>query len=172
SQFSPFLQDTWQVNDALSVQYGVRMDIPHSNKQPVYNAAFAQTFGYANNYTVEPRLSFNYNFDTAYKTQLRGGAGLFQTNPPTVWMTNPFQNNGVTLLNYTSFNPANAPFSPDPFHQNIPAGGGAGSIDTIARNFRLPSVWKMSLALDRELPWWGLVASAEYQHIQVRDGIL
>ena len=179
SQFSPFLQDTWQVNDALSVQYGVRMDVPHSNKQPVYNPAFAQTFGYANNYTVgssnrivEPRLSFNYNFDTAYKTQLRGGAGLFQTNPPTVWMTNPFQNNGVTLLNYTSFNPASAPFSPDPFHQNIPAGGGAGSIDTIARNFRLPSVWKMSLALDRELPWWGMVASAEYQHIKVRDGIL
>ena len=179
SQFSPFLQDTWQVNDALSVQYGVRMDVPHSNRQPVYNAAFAQAFGYANNYTVgssnrivEPRLSFNYSFDSAYKTQLRGGAGLFQTNPPTVWMTNPFQNNGVTLLNYTSFNPASAPFSPDPFHQNIPAGGGAGSIDTIDRNFRLPSVWKMSLALDRELPWWGLVASAEYQHIKVRDGIL
>ncbi|HKR78016.1 MAG TPA: TonB-dependent receptor [Rhodanobacter sp.] len=179
SQTSPFLQDTWQVNDALSVQYGVRMDVPHSNKQPVYNAAFAQAFGYANNYTVgssnrivEPRLSFNYSFDSAYKTQLRGGAGLFQTNPPTVWMTNPFQNNGVTLLNYTSFNPASAPFSPDPFHQNIPAGGGAGSIDTIDRNFRLPSVWKMSLALDRELPWWGLVASAEYQHIKVRDGIL
>ena len=179
SQTSPFLQDTWQVNDALSVQYGVRMDVPHSNRQPVYNAAFAQAFGYANNYTVgssnrivEPRLSFNYNFNTTYKTQLRGGAGLFQTNPPTVWMTNPFQNNGVTLLNYTSFNPASAPFSPDPFHQNIPAGGGAGSIDTIDRNFRLPSVWKMSLALDRELPWWGLVASAEYQHIKVRDGIL
>jgi len=179
SQFSPFLQDTWQVNDALSVQYGVRVDVPHSSKQPQYNAAFTQAFGYANNYTVgsanrivEPRLSFNYSFDTTYKTQLRGGAGLFQTNPPTVWMTNPFQNNGITLLNYTSYNPANAQFSPDPFHQNIPAGGGAGSIDTIAHDFHLPSVWKMSLALDRELPWWKMVASAEYQHIQVRDGIL
>lgn len=179
SQFSPFLQDTWQVTDALSVQYGVRMDIPHSSAQPVYNPGFEKAFGYPNNNVVgssnrivEPRLSFNYSFDTTYKTQLRGGAGLFQTNPPTVWMTNPFQNNGVTLLNYTSYDPASARFNANPFGQNIPAGGGAGSIDTIDRNFHLPSVWKMSLALDRELPWWGLVASAEYQHIKVRDGIL
>ncbi|NUO71537.1 MAG: TonB-dependent receptor, partial [Frateuria sp.] len=179
SQYSPFLQDTWQVTDALSVQYGVRVDIPHTGGQPVYNAAFAQAFGYANNYTVgssnrvvEPRLSFNYLFDSQYKTQLRGGVGLFQTNPPTVWLTNPFQNNGVTLLNYTSFVPASAPFSADPHNQDIPAGGGAGSIDTVAKDFRLPTVWKMSLALDRELPWWGLIASAEYQHIKVRDGIL
>ncbi|MFA6229810.1 MAG: carboxypeptidase regulatory-like domain-containing protein [Rhodanobacter sp.] len=179
SQYSPFLQDTWQVNNQLSVQYGVRVDIPHSGGKPAYNAGFEQAFGYPNNYTVgssnrvvEPRLSFNYAFDSEYKTQLRGGVGLFQTSPPTVWMTNPFQNNGVTLLSYTSFSPSTAPFSADPFNQNIPAGGGAGSIDTIDKNFKLPTVWKMSLALDRELPWWDLVASAEYQHIQVRDGIM
>ncbi|MEO7052206.1 MAG: TonB-dependent receptor [Rhodanobacter sp.] len=179
SQYSPFLQDTWQVNARLSMQYGVRVDIPHSSASPVYNPAFTQSFGYRNNYTVgssnrvvEPRLSFNYAFDSSYMTQLRGGVGLFQTAPPTVWMTNPFQNNGITLRSYTTFNPSQAPFSPDPFNQNIPAGGGAGSIDTIAKNFHLPTVWKASLALDRELPWWGLVASAEYQHIKVRDGIL
>ncbi|MET4569066.1 TonB-dependent receptor [Rhodanobacter soli] len=179
SQYSPFLQDTWQVNEQLSVQYGVRVDIPHSSAPPVYNAAFEQAFGYPNNYTVgsrnrvvEPRLSFNYLFDSSYKTQLRGGVGLFQTSPPTVWMTNPYQNNGITLLSYNTFDPSQAAFSPDPFNQNIPAGGGAGSIDTIAKDFRLPTVWKASLALDRELPWWGLTASAEYQHIQVRDGIL
>ena len=180
TQTSPFLQDNWQVTDALSLQFGVRVDIPHSSAKPEYNAAFTQAFGYANNYTigsanriVEPRLSFNYSFNTEYKTQLRGGAGLFQTNPPTVWMTNPFQNNGITLRNYISYNPASAPFSPNPFAQNIPTGAaGGGSIDTIAPGFHLPSVWKMSLALDRELPWWGMVASAEYEHIQVRDGIL
>ncbi|WEN15835.1 TonB-dependent receptor [Rhodanobacter sp. AS-Z3] len=179
SQYSPFLQDTWQVNEQLSVQYGVRIDIPHSSAPPVYNAAFSQAFGYSNNYTVgssnrvvEPRLSFNYAFDSTYKTQLRGGVGLFQTAPPTVWMTNPYQNNGITLRSYTTFDPTLAPFSADPFNQNIPAGGGAGSIDTIAKNFHLPTVWKASLALDRELPWWGLTASAEYEHIQVRDGIL
>jgi len=179
TQYSPFLQDTWQVTDQLSVQYGVRLDIPDANVKPAYNAAFAQAFGFANNFAigpgnrvVEPRVSFNYLFDSSYRTQLRGGFGLFQTTPPIVWLTNPYQNNGVTLLNYTSYKPATAPFSPDPFHQNIPAGGGAGSIDTIDPNFRMPTVWKATLAFDRELPWWGLLASAEYEHIKVRDGIL
>jgi len=33
-------------------------------------------------------------------------------------------------------------------------------------------VWKFSLAFDRELPFWGVIGSAEYQHIDVRNGIL
>ena len=178
-QFSPFVQDTWQVNDQLSVQYGLRADIPHATGTPAYNAGFSQTFGYANNSTIssrstliEPRLSFNYLFNSELRTQLRGGIGLFQTTPPVVWLTNPYQNNGVTLLQYQSFNPAAAPFSPDPHGQNIPAGGGAGSIDVVDPNFKMPSAWKFSLALDRELPWWGLMASAEYEHIQMKNGIL
>jgi hypothetical protein len=32
-------------------------------------------------------------------------------------------------------------------------------------------VWKASLALDRELPWWGLIGSAEYIYLDVRDGV-
>lgn len=180
SQLSPFIQDTWQVNDRLSIQYGLRADIPHASKKPVYNAAFSNAFGFANNttvgsknYVIEPRFSFNYTFNTKYRTQLRGGFGLFQTSPPTVWMTNPYQNNGVTLRNYVSFAPATAPFSPDPMNQPIPTGNpGAGSIDVIDPNFKLPTVWKANLSIDRETPVWGLVASAEYLHIQVRDGIL
>ena len=178
TQYSPFLQDTWQVNDQLSLQYGVRVDIPHTSAPPVLNPAFEQAFGYRNNYTlgssnrvVEPRLSFNYSFESDYKTQLRGGVGLFQTSPPTVWLTNPYQNNGVTLLSYNNFDANAVPFSADPYNQNVPAGGGAGSIDALDKNFQLPTVWKSSLAFDRELPWWQLVASAEYQHIDTRDGI-
>jgi hypothetical protein len=181
SQFSPFIQDTWQVNNNLSVQYGVRVNIPNSNKSPIYNPAFQQAFGYPNNNSlgsknkvVEPRFSFNYSFDTERMTQLRGGVGLFQTFPPTVWMTNPYQNNGVTVSTYRSYNPATAPFSADPHNQNIPVGSNnqVGDVDTISPNFRLPTVWKASLAMDRELPWWGMVGSVEYQHTQARDAIL
>jgi len=180
SQYSPFLQDTWQVNNNLSVTYGVRVDIPNSDHKPLYNAAFQQAFGFPNNSTlgsrnrvVEPRLSFNYNFDTTRMMQLRGGFGLFQTLPPTVWMTNPYQNNGLTVASYSSFNPASAPFSSDPNSQNRPAGNGSvsGVVDTIDPNFKLPTVWKSSLALDSELPWWGLIGSVELQHIKTRDGI-
>ncbi len=185
-QYSPFLQDTWQVNNNLSVEYGVRVDIPYSDHKPPLNAAAQTAFGYPNNYSVgasnrvvEPRLSFNYNFDSDRMMQLRGGVGLFQTSPPTVWMTNPYQNNGLTIVDYKygygSHCGATPDFSADPHHQNIDNSPGcavAGPVDTISKDFRLPTVWKATLAFDRELPWWGMVASAEYQHIQVRDGIL
>lgn len=180
TQWSPFIQDTWQATQNLSLQYGLRVDVPFSDGKLPLNPAFQTAFGYPNNYTVgasnrviEPRFSFNYEFDSSYKTQLRGGWGIFQSSPPAVWLTNPYSNNGVTLASYTSFDPSSAPFSADPFHQNIPSGGPPPfAVDTIDKDFRLPNSMKLSLALDRELPWWGLVASAEYVHIEVLDGIL
>ncbi|RAP56271.1 TonB-dependent receptor [Oleiagrimonas sp. MCCC 1A03011] len=181
SQYSPFIQDTWQVNDNLSIQYGVRVNIPKANKKPIYNPQFQQTFGYPNNNTlssknkvVEPRFSFNYTFDSERMTQLRGGFGLFQTFPPSVWLTNPYQNNGMTVSTYYVYDPTQAAFSPDAFNQNIPAGGPSASqmdVDTISSNFKLPTVWKASLALDRELPWWGMIGSIEYQHTQAKNAI-
>ena len=180
-QYSPFIQDTWQVNNNLSVQYGVRVDIPDSNRAPYYNAAFQKAFGYPNNTAltpshkvVEPRLSFNYTFDTQRMMQLRGGAGLFQTSPPTVWMTNPYQNNGLTVATYRSYDPSTAAFSPSAQGQNIPPGAAniIGDVDTISPNFQLPTYWKMSLGLDRELPWWGMIGTVEAQEVRARDAIL
>ncbi len=181
SQYSPFIQDTWQVNNNLSIQYGLRIDIPDANKKPIYNAAFQQAYGYANNNTlgfgnkvIEPRFAFNYQFDTDRMTQLRGGLGLFQSYPPTVWLTNPYQNNGLTVSTYYSRDPSTAAFSPDAFNQNIPGGGPSSAqmdVDTISPNFKLPTVWKAVLAVDRELPWWGMIGSVEYQHTKAKDAI-
>jgi hypothetical protein len=196
-QWGVFLQDTWQVNQNLSVQYGVRVDIPLVSDKPLYNPAFAAApgvnpatgqatggFGRTNqttingNRVVQPRLSFNYAFDTERMTQLRGGAGLFISNPPTVWLGNIYSNSGVTQ---TQFNcgptqsgcKTNLPaFSADPNHQNDGTPGtGAQTVNTIEPGFRLPSVWKFSLGFDKELPWWGLIATADYEHIKVRDAI-
>jgi hypothetical protein len=187
-----FLQDTWQVNDALSVQFGFRVNKYLTDDKPTYNATFAQKYGFSNANTingsqlVEPRFSFNYTFDSEYKTQLRGGVGLFQSDPPTVWMTNPYQNNGINVATY-SYNRQNdgtcklgngpnipcPAFSPNAFAQNT---SGAGTVpqmavDTVDKDFQLPSVWKSSLAFDRELPWDGIIASIEWQHLDTRDGI-
>ncbi|MBV8158928.1 MAG: TonB-dependent receptor [Dyella sp.] len=182
-----FLQDNWQVTERLAVLYGFRVNRYSTNDKPVYNPTFEKTFGFRNDQTingstmVEPRVSFNYAFNTELQTQLRGGVGLFQSNPPTVWMTNPYQNNGMTVATYSIRNTNNLPvgpgtiypaFSPDPFNQNVPPPSSTQmAVDTVAPNFKLPSVWKASLAIDRELPWMGLIASAEYEHIKVRDAI-
>lgn len=199
-QWGVFLQDTWQVNNNLSVQYGFRIDIPLMDDQPLYNAKFAlapgfdpakqvQTggFGRSNqttvngNRVVQPRLSFNYNFETEHLTQLRGGAGLFLSNPPNVWIGNIFSNSGVTQTQYNCgpvqpipCRGANVPpFSPDANHQNDgAAGAGKMTVNTVEPGFRIPSAWKLSLGFDKELPWWGLVATVDYEHIIQRDAIL
>ncbi|HET7359949.1 MAG TPA: carboxypeptidase regulatory-like domain-containing protein [Rhodanobacteraceae bacterium] len=208
-QYAFFLQDTWQATDNLSLQFGVRVNLVKTGDKPVHNPAVEQTFATGPDgqvivdYTpgpgitpihndntidgmklIEPRLSFNYNFDTDRLTQLRGGFGLFQSNPPTVWMTNPFQNNGLTTTSYTVYNDDQVPPGTDPCipdfspttQQNVPpasCGGGTTqmAVDTISPDFKLPSVWKFSLAFDRELPFWGTIFSAEYEHVKVRNGI-
>ena len=181
SQFSPYIQDTWQATDNLSLTYGVRVNIPKADDAPERAPGFEEAFGFPNDFklgsdnkVVLPRLSFNYNFEGERQSQLRGGIGAFQSVPPFVWLANPYQNNGgVTALTYRSFNPDDAPFSPDPYNQNVPTSGSPSNlIDVIDPDFKLPTVWKMSLGYDRELPWYGLVASVEFQRIQARDAAL
>ncbi|RDJ00147.1 Oar protein [Dyella solisilvae] len=190
NQWGLFLQDTWQVTNNLSVQYGVRVDIPLMDDKPLYNAKFAQNFSNTDgtprnnqvtingNRVVQPRLSFNYAFNTELLTQLRGGAGLFVTNPPGVWIGNIFSNSGVTQVQYNCGPTQKGcstnlpPFSPDPFNQpNGTAGTGQMTVNTIEPGFRIPSAWKLSLGFDKELPWYGLIGTIDYQHIKQRDAI-
>ena len=181
SQFSPYLQDSWAVNDNLSVTYGVRVNIPRADKAPEEAPGFEAAFGFPNDYklgsdnkVILPRFAFNYQFDTERSSQLRGGIGAFQSVPPFVWLANPYQNNGgVTALTYRSTDPANAEFSADPYNQNIPAVGSPSNlIDVIDPDFKLPTVWKFSLAYDSELPWYDLVGSVELVSIRARDAAM
>ncbi|MFC4528445.1 carboxypeptidase regulatory-like domain-containing protein [Dyella halodurans] len=197
NQWGVFLQDTWQVTNNLSLQYGVRVDIPLMDDKPIYNPTFAAApgvnakgaatggFGRTNqttingNRVVQPRMSFNYAFNTELMTQLRGGAGLFVTNQPGVWLGNIFSNSGMTQTQYncgpTQSLPCNTnlpAFSPDPHNQNNgPGGSGVMTVNTISPDWHIPTAWKLSLGIDRELPWYGLVASADWLHIDQRDAI-
>jgi hypothetical protein len=193
TQISPFVQDTWQVNDNLSLTYGLRVNIPGAEEAPPEKPGFQSAFGFPNNYklgssnkVILPRVAFSYNFDNAAFSQLRGGIGLFQSVPPVVWLANPYQNNGVTSAAFCAsqienigggctFDTAGAyNFSADPYNQPFPANASVNGVraqmDTIDPNFKLPTVWKFSLAYNQELPWFGLVGNAELQHFRNKDG--
>jgi hypothetical protein len=64
-----FLQDTWSVNYNLTFTYGVRIDTPYVDEEPVFNAAASTAFGFDNSNTIDgkeliqPRFGFNYTFD-------------------------------------------------------------------------------------------------------------
>jgi len=211
-QYGFFIQDSWQATDQLSLQFGLRYDIPSVSPDPTYNPCFDAApgttgnlgpcglransnnpgaavggYGFTNQGTIDgngvlqPRFSFNYLFDTERMTQLRGGIGNFITNTPGVWIANPYSNNGVaaTLYDVNHLREEGDPaFSPNPFNQNVPGGtitppglGGQMGVDVVDADFELPTVTKITLGLDHELPWWGLVATVDYERLDVNKAI-
>lgn len=178
-----FLQDTWAINYNLTINYGLRYDLPNVADAPAANPVASQLFGYDNTRTIDgngliqPRFGFNYTFDTDRPTQLRGGVGLFSGASANVWLANPYQNNGgMTLGEVFSSNGNGIVFNPDPNDQpNVPAPAEAGTpggpLDLVADDVKQPAVWKANLALDHELPWYGIVASAELLLTSVDEGL-
>ena len=174
-----FVQDSWMVNNNLTVNYGFRVDTPDVPEAPTYNAAASAAFHYDNsgtidgNKTVAPRVGFNYTFDSERSTQLRGGFGLFQGAAASVWLSNPYSNNGLAYTDYF-FSGGITEFDPDRADQLglfTPGTAGTQSIDFVDPNLGQPSVWKANLAVDHELPWWGVVAAAEVILTQVEEAI-
>ena len=174
-----FLQDTWSVDYNLTFTYGLRIDTPSVDEEPVYNAAASSAFGFDNRNTIngkeliQPRFGFNYTFDSDRATQLRGGLGLFQGASASVWLSNPYSNNGLAYTDYV-FNTGITRFDPDRGDQLglfVPGNGATQSIDFIDPDLAQPAVWKANLAFDHELPWWGMVASAEVILTSVEEGI-
>jgi hypothetical protein len=176
-----FIQDTIDLTDTLNITAGLRLDIPRTNDTPLFNAGASTAFGLRNDATVngnrllQPRLGFNWQPEFAQRTQIRGGVGLFQGIAANVWLSNPYSNNSVNTGAISSNNPARdgITFSPDVNNQpgaRPPAGQG-GIVDFLDPSLKLPSAWKANLAVDYELPWYDIVASAEVLMTEVQEGI-
>ena len=182
-----FVQDTWYATPQLTLTFGLRADRPDTSPDPTYNAQAEADWGYNNskifdgNFVFQPRFGFNYNFETERPTQLRGGIGLFQGDTPQVWVGNSYNTNGLNAVSIsrTSYDPT-LPFSPDGFNQPFPASTcvptptapcGTQNINFVTTDFELPSIWKANLAIDHELPWHGIVASAELLMTDVKNGM-
>lgn len=181
-----FVQDTWAVNYNLTLMFGLRIDTPNIGEKPLFNQTVLDRFGMRNDTTIDgneliqPRFGFNYTFDAERPTQLRGGVGLFQGAAASVWLSNPFTNNGRTIFVYGCgdlglASCTGAPLVPtlDPDNQPELVVGGQPrtDVDIVSPDLKQPSVWKANLAFDHELPWWGLVASAELLLTSVEEGI-
>lgn len=207
--FGAFMQDTWSVSPNLTLLGGVRVDQIQMNTDPLFNAAAAAApvdgritgstlpqngvvtratggFGRRNDVTVDgqvlvqPRVGFNYTFDSKRPMQLRGGFGLFEGAAANVWLSNPYSNTGIAtrvigcgISGFASCPGNDGFFKADPAQQptNLVGATPAANVDFLSDDLRQPSVWKGNLAFEHELPLWGMLFSAEYIHTAVKDGI-
>jgi hypothetical protein len=168
-------QDTWKPSSQLTLVGGLRLDYPEFSNDPkaipatpTYSeTSFRSAFGIPSttsgngNYTLSPRVGFNYELKTDRKTQVRGGVGLFQGRSPTVYLSNAYSNRGVA---------ARVTQNNVPFTAAVTPGTGAAAVAVINLtdpDFRQPVSWKGNLAVDHTLPFGGLVLTLETSGIQV-----
>ena len=200
-----FVQDTWTISKQLTVSGGLRVDALATGDKPRFNAAAAAAtvagnvsgntvtrntggFGLDNSATIDgvqlwqPRAGFNYVLDptAARKTQLRGGFGLFQGAAANVWLTNPYQNNGLATrtvgcgtLGFAACPSSGGVFSTDVNNQPVNFSGAspAANVDYLQKGLGQPAVWKINLGADAELPWGGLVAGVEWLYTKTKTAI-
>lgn len=179
NQFSVYAQDEFSIGSHLKLLYGIRMDIPIYVNNGYENSSIAGidfngthlNTAFQPNTTLmfSPRIGFNYDITGNNTLKLRGGTGIFTGRFPLIFLSKMQEGSGM-IQNTISTQKAGdalltalaggirtpqqilqeiAPQFPD----RIPTQPGAiNNIITIDPDFKMPQVWKSSLALDYHLP--------------------
>ena len=150
-QFALYAQDEYKITSDLTLTYGLRADIPVMFDTPVANEAFNSGY-FAKHGTItgdiprtqiliSPRVGINWlSEDGAWN--LHGSAGIYTGRIPFVWLSNCYQNTGLSSVGVTVTNPAETPaFSLNPESVGIASNP---SIDLVDSNFRYPQVFRVA----------------------------
>lgn len=187
-----YVQDEWMVSPRLNLTIGLRYDSPAFLDKPPSNPVILADFGRntadvpSGNGTLSPRIGFNWDITGDARNQLRGGAGMFAGRPAYVWLSNAFQNSGLSgnpLLTCNgaaapAFNAGNIATPPTQCANGTTASLGS-EINLLRSDLRFPQNLRASLGYDRDLGN-GLIATFEamytkgvntlfYQNIALTD---
>jgi len=173
---SAFFNDEFKPTDNLTINYGVRGDyskflcIPYKddyfNNPLVIGALSASNdlmgarSGQMNDpkISISPRIGFTYKIPKENLT-IRGGLGMFTGRMPLVWPGGVYNNNGLSVggISPTGSTLSKLTFRANPLGQYTAAdlglnpGLAKGQVDLIAPDFRLPKLFRASLAIDKKL---------------------
>jgi outer membrane receptor protein involved in Fe transport len=108
SEYAFYAQDSWRVNERLTLNYGIRYDLfdyanpKVKNPEPGLAAVGLDTSKIpldANNFA--PRFGFAYRMTNDGRTAIRGGYGIFYGRTPTILTGTAFTQNGIQVQTYT-----------------------------------------------------------------------
>ena len=182
NKFSAYAQDEWNITKRFKLTYGVRADLMvYDNSQLMTNKAIKDyDMGGRSIDTglwpvarpqFSPRIGFNWDVLGDKTLKFRGGAGLFQGRLPLVFFTNMPQNAGMiqilkkkieseadlkklqkadgtmmtTVAEMVNALGVNTTITPE-------TGSFQSTINGVDRDFRMPQVAKLSLAVDYKVP--------------------
>ena len=160
---SLYVQDTWDVNGDLVVDFGIRYDWYESEGSIRENQNFVNRYGFTNTTDIDgldvilPRVSFKWLASDS--TTIRGGVGRFSGGSPGVWISNSYSNDGVISDSSNAFGAVLVPTTPDPATgQYIPADvlnalateEPDGSVNALRPDFEIPTTMKYSLGVAHE----------------------
>jgi len=160
---SLYVQDSWDVNADLAVEYGIRYDWYESEGEIRENQNFINRYGFSNTNDIDgldvilPRISFKWL--ALDDTTIRGGIGRFSGGAPGVWLSNSYSNDGVISDSSNAFGTVLVPTTPDPATgQYIPQGvldslannAPDGSVNALSPDFEIPTTWKFSVGVAHE----------------------
>ncbi|HUF25652.1 MAG TPA: carboxypeptidase regulatory-like domain-containing protein [Gemmatimonadaceae bacterium] len=172
--YAAYVQDQWTVSPNLTLSGGLRMDVPSFNDRPPTNPAVQTEFGRntadipSGNVQWSPRISFTWDATGDQRNLVRGGVGAFAGHPAYVWLSNSFQNSGVSGVAVLTcagaaetpvFNAASIANPPSACADGRTAALG-GEINLLASDLRFPQTGRISLGYDRALPH-GLIGTLE-----------
>jgi hypothetical protein len=96
--FTVGVQDTWRINDMLTLAYGARYDLYGGDSAPALNQAFTNRYGFTNQAYIDGRGIFQPRIGLDFKPtsdlSIRAGGGIFSGGSPDVYVSNSFSNTG------------------------------------------------------------------------------
>ncbi len=180
-QLGFYLQDEIRTSDRFKLTLGLRVDKPlflnDLSANPAISAlTFADLQGNPQKLDVSkwpksrflfnPRIGFNWDVNGNRDLVIRGGLGLFSGRFPFVWFTNMPTNSGViqntveltgaqvpAALRFGSYynNPTKLQTDFPNLFPSAPGTVSPGSIATVDPNFKMPQVFRTSIAVDKKL---------------------
>ena len=160
-----YLQDKIALDQyGLTVTAGVRFDWYTSGDTPVENQNFFDRNGFSNTETfdgkslIQPRIGINW--EATDDLTIRAGGGIYSGGNPNVWLSNSYQNDGLTTIqlrrgdtDLNTFNFINdegglgRPFFgvPEELVDEVTNGTVNTGVNAVDPDFDIPSQWKAAV---------------------------